>query len=83
MLSVLCVQSHDGVRVSVKARFQTLSHEGSMRAVGYRQHQRVFPVFVSCNKDLKDFLPQSGIGDKKEGAFVAKDSLLYRLGLFT
>jgi hypothetical protein len=57
VLSVLCVQSHDGVRASVKVCFQTLSHEGSMRAVGYRQHQRVFPVFVSCNKDLKDFLP--------------------------
>ena len=36
VLSVLCVQSHDGVRACVKARFHTQSHEGSMRAVGYR-----------------------------------------------
>ena len=47
VVSVLCVQSHDGVRACVKARFQTHSHEGSMKAVGYRQQQRVFPVFVS------------------------------------
>jgi hypothetical protein len=46
LLSVLCVQSHDGVRACVKARFQTHSHVGSMKAIGYRQHQRVFAVFV-------------------------------------
>jgi len=36
VLSVLCVQSHDGVRACVKARFHTQSHEGSMMAVGNR-----------------------------------------------
>ena len=35
VLSVLCVQSNDGFRACVKARFQTQSHEGSMKAVGY------------------------------------------------
>ena len=58
VLSVLCVQSNDGVRACVKARIQTQSHEGSMKAVGYRQHQRVFPVFVKTRLDyLQDLLP--------------------------
>jgi len=46
MLSVLCEQSHDGYRACVKACFQTQSHEDNMKAVGHRQHQRVFMVFV-------------------------------------
>ena len=46
LLSVLCEQSRDGIRACVKARFQTQSHEGIMRAVGHRLQQRVFVVFV-------------------------------------
>ena len=54
MQSVLCEQSHDGYRACVKARFQTQSHEGSMKAEGHRQHQRVFAVFVKNPFDLYD-----------------------------
>ena len=54
MLSVLCEQSHDGCRACVKARFRTLSHEGSMRVEGHRLHQRVFAVFVKNPFDLYD-----------------------------
>ena len=50
LLSVLCEQSHDGVRACVKACFQTHRHEGSMKAVGRRQQQRVFAVFFLNQK---------------------------------
>ena len=53
VLSVLCVQSHDGVRACVKAFFQTYRHEGSMKAVGHRQQQRVFEVFVFRSEAIR------------------------------
>jgi len=56
MQSVLCEQSHDGYRACVKARFQTQSHEDSIKAVGHRLQQRVFTVFVSKESASSAFI---------------------------
>ena len=50
-------------------RFMTIVEQ---RHIVPKLSKRVFEVFVNYLSDLKDFLPQSGIGDKKKEPLLPK-----------